>query len=93
MIVSFKDETTEAIYKGYRPPRFSSELAKKAKIKLQMLAAATDVYDLASPPGNKLKKLLANRKNQWSIRINDQWRICFVWQEGNAHNVEIVDYH
>lgn len=61
--------------------------------KLKMLDAAVELKDLASPPGNRLERLKGKREGQFSIRINDQWRICFVWKEGDAYEVEIVDYH
>jgi toxin HigB-1 len=64
-----------------------------ARRKLRALDAAVAVRDLAEPPGNRLEKLRANRAGQWSIRINDQWRICFIWKEDGAHEVEVVDYH
>lgn len=65
----------------------------KAERKLLMLNCAKDIKDLKSPPGNPLEKLSGDRAGQWSIRINDQWRICFIWQNGDVHGVEIVDYH
>ncbi|MGA9320969.1 MAG: type II toxin-antitoxin system RelE/ParE family toxin [Xanthobacteraceae bacterium] len=64
-----------------------------ARRKLRALDAAVAVRDLAEPPGNRLEKLRGNRAGQWSIRINDQWRICFIWNEDGAHEVEVVDYH
>jgi proteic killer suppression protein len=64
-----------------------------ARRKLRALDAAVAVRDLTEPPGNRLEKLRGNRAGQWSIRINDQWRICFIWKENAAHEVEVVDYH
>lgn len=93
MIQSFKNELTETIHKGYLPRRFPANIAKRAKAKLQMIDAAVEVFDLSAPPGNRLEKLGGDRAGQWSIRINDQWRISFVWKEGNAYDVEIEDYH
>lgn len=92
MIHSFKDSDTEAVFNLHFVKRFSNELAKKARIKMQLIDAAGNINDLRVPPGNRLEKLSGNREGQHSIRINDQWRICFIWDEG-AHNVEITDYH
>jgi proteic killer suppression protein len=93
MIKTFRDRATEAVYKGYRHPQFPSEIMKAAKKKLQMLDAACDLRDLKVPPSNNLEALKWDRGGQWSIRINKQWRICFVWEGNNAYEVEIVDYH
>ncbi|MEI6504208.1 MAG: type II toxin-antitoxin system RelE/ParE family toxin, partial [Armatimonadota bacterium] len=73
--------------------RLPPELHRRALRKLVMLEAAAELADLRVPPGNRLEKLAGDRRGQHSIRLNDQWRICFVWQEGEAHDVEIVDYH
>jgi len=70
-----------------------SDIQRVAVRKLRMLDAAMSLEDLTVPPANQLEKLRGDRKGQWSIRINDQWRICFAWREGNAYDVEIVDYH
>ena len=75
------------------PRGISGELAKAARRKLAMLVAAVSLDDLASPPGNKLETLRGNRAGQYSIRINDQWRLCFRWVEGRAEDVEMIDYH
>ena len=91
MIRSFKDKTTRAVFEGDPPARLRS-IAKAAGRKLDMLDAAVSLNDLRSPPGNRLEALRGDRAGQHSIRINDQWRICFVWSEG-AEAVEIVDYH
>ncbi len=91
-IRSFKCEDTEALYEGKHPKRFRS-IESVAERKLQMLCDAVELRDLASPPGNRLEALKGNRKGQHSIRINDQWRVCFVWNATGATNVEIVDYH
>jgi len=95
MIASFRDEETEFIWKG----RFSKkiklpvQLHNAARRKLRMIAAATTLETLRVPPNNRLEALKGNREGQWSIRINDQWRICFQWKNGNALDVEITDYH
>ena len=93
MIVSFRDKRTEAFYRGHRIAVFS-RFARTASRKLDQLDAATGLGDLARP-GNRLKALTGRRKGQWSIRINDQWRISFEWPEGSPGPtaVEIVDYH
>ena len=92
MISSFKCKDTQELYETGENKRFSS-IACSALRKLDMVAAATMVETLRVPPGNRLEQLSGKRKGQWSIRINDQWRICFVWSGSNAENVEIVDYH
>ncbi len=73
--------------------KLPSDIQRVALRKLWMLDAATKIEDLAVPPGNRLEKLHGDREGQWSIRINDQWRVCFAWREGDAYDVEIVDYH
>lgn len=78
---------------GHAPKGFPSGIVKTAVRKLSMINAATSLDDLRSPPGNRLEALKGDRSGQHSIRINDQWRICFTWREGGADNVEIVDYH
>jgi proteic killer suppression protein len=92
MISSFKCKDTQELYETGENRRFSS-IARSALRKLDMIVAATMVETLRVPPGNRLEQLSGKRKGQWSIRINDQWRICFVWSGSNAENVEIVDYH
>lgn len=92
MIRSFKDRRTEELFSGRTVKKFSG-IKKVAERKLVMLDAAAKLLDLASPPDNKLEKLVADREGQHSIRINDQWRICFVWKIDGSHDVEIVDYH
>ena len=91
MILSFADRETEALFRHGQSRRWKA-IAGVALRKLDMLDAALSLEDLRSPPGNRLKALAGDRKGRWSIRINDQWRICFRWQEG-ALDVEIVDYH
>ncbi|MHB8472263.1 MAG: type II toxin-antitoxin system RelE/ParE family toxin [Gammaproteobacteria bacterium] len=93
MIKGFRCKDTQALFEGRSPRRFRG-IGQPATRKLQMLDDATDLLnDLAGIPGNRLEKLSGNRKGQWSIRINDQWRICFQWKDSGAANVEIVDYH
>ena len=93
MIVSFADDQTEALFRRQRVKKPGPEVQRTALRKLDMLDAAVQLSDLRSPPGNRLEMLRGNRAGQHSIRINDQWRICFFWQNGNAHDVAIVDYH
>ncbi len=93
MIKSFKDEETLKIYRRERSRKLPLEIQQVALRKLRMLNNATSLNDLRVPPGNRLEKLSGDRDEQWCIRINDQWRICFVWQEDHAYQVEIVDYH
>lgn len=92
MIRSFRCLETERLHLRLRSRRFHA-IERVARRKLRQLDSATELRDLAAPPGNRLEPLHGERKGQHSIRINDQWRICFVWNEGNAHDVEIVDYH
>ena len=92
MISSFKCKDTQELYETGVNRRFAS-IARVALRKLDMLAAATMVETLRVPPGNRLEQLRGNRAGQWSMRINDQWRVCFSWSGTNAENVEIVDYH
>ena len=91
-IRSFRCADTEALYQGLRPRRFRN-IEATAERKLQMLDAAQDLKDLRSPPGNRLEALIGDRAGWYSIRINDQWRVCFVWTPQGPENVEIVDYH
>ena len=93
MIRSFRDKSTEAVFNGESPRGFPTDLVKVARRKLRYLYAAGDLGDLRSPPGNRLEALLGNRKGQHSIRINDQFRVCFVWTAEGPADVEIVDYH
>ena len=92
MILEFRCGDTEQLFNGRRIKRFAN-IEKPALRKLQQLHAATSLEFLRVPPGNQLEALKGNRKGQHSIRINDQWRLCFVWTDGHAVNVEIVDYH
>ncbi|WP_077966956.1 type II toxin-antitoxin system RelE/ParE family toxin [Ensifer adhaerens] len=93
MIRSYKDATTGIVASGKAPKGFPADILKVAIRKLTMLDAAHVLDDLRSPPGNRLEALKGDRAGQHSIRINDQWRICFVWNDGGVDNVEIVDYH
>lgn len=93
MIRSFGDKATKAVFEGKSLKGFPADLRKVARRKLEMLHAAFVLDDLRIPPGNRLEALSGDRIGQHSIRINDQWRICFVWANGGAENVEIVDYH
>lgn len=93
MIRSFKDSLGEAVLAGKAMKGFPSDLVRAAQRKLAMIDAAVELRDLRSPPGNRLEALKGNRAGQHSIRINDQWRICFVWKDDGAHVVEIADYH
>lgn len=93
MIQSFADPEAEAIWSGMRSRRLPSDIQAVALRKLRLLNQARAINDLRVPPGNRLEALRADRTGQHSIRINDQWRICFVWTEGGPANVEIVDYH
>ena len=93
MISSFADRATLAIFHGLYVKSVDSALQRKARQKLLMVDAAIRITDLLVPPGNRLEKLSGNRKDQHSIRVNDQWRICFVWRDDSAYDVELVDYH
>jgi len=93
MIRSFRNRETERIWRRERSRRLSDEIRRSALRKLLLLDAAAAPEDLRVPLGNRLEKLKGDRSGQHSIRINDQWRICFEWHDGNAENVEITDYH
>ena len=93
MIVSFRDKEAAKIWEGRRSRRLPGDIQVVALRKLRLLNAAQHLTDLRVPPVNRLEALRGERKGRHSIRINDQWRICFVWKEGHAHEVEIVDYH
>jgi proteic killer suppression protein len=91
MIKSFADGDTESLFKNERVKRLQA-IERQARRKLLLLNSAGELADLRVPPGNRLEALVGDRKGHHSIRINDQWRICFRWDDG-AHDVEIVDYH
>ena len=93
MIKSFRDADTERLWQEERSRRIPANIHKAAFKKLQMLNAAASLSDLLVPPGNRLERLRGDLEGQHSIRINDQYRICFEWRESNAYNVEITDYH
>mgnify|MGYP001194480975 CR=1 FL=1 len=93
MIRSFTDKEVERIWNGTPSRRLPADIQQVARRKLRMLNAAAALEDLRTPPANRLEALKGDRKGQYSIRINDQWRICFRWRDGDAHEVEIVDYH
>ncbi|MGB6538403.1 MAG: type II toxin-antitoxin system RelE/ParE family toxin [Xanthobacteraceae bacterium] len=93
MIVSFRDKQAATIWSGRRSPRLPGDIQPGALRKLRLLNNANRLDDLRIPAGNRLEVLAGDRAGQHSIRINVQWRICFVWKDNNAHQVEIVDYH
>jgi len=93
MIRSFADREAEALFSGRLARRLPRDIQRAAQRKLRQLHEAEELRDLAAPPGNWLEALRGSRAGQHSIRINDQWRLCFVWTEGGAERVEIVDYH
>ena len=93
MIRSFRCRDTEKVFNYEQTLAWSEPVRKAALRRLFALNAATNLLDLRSPPANRLEKLRGGRAGQFSIRVNDQWRICFEWREGDAWNVEIVDYH
>ena len=89
----FKNELTRRIFEGVVVKGFSPDIIRKALIKLTMTEAAVDIRELATPPSNRLEKLTGDRAGQWSIRVNDRYRICFEWRDGRACEIEFVDYH
>ena len=93
MIKSFGNAETERLYATGKSRRLPPDILRRAAMRLTQLDAATDVNDLRQPPSNRLEVLSGERSVQWSIRINDQWRVCFRFEQGQAHGVEIVDYH
>ncbi len=93
MIKSFKDKEAEKIFRGQYSRKLPQSIQRVAARKLEQLNAATVLDTLRVPPGNRLEALTRDRHGQHSIRINDQWRVCFVWREDNAFDVEIIDYH
>jgi proteic killer suppression protein len=93
VIVSFQGKLAAMVFHGERPRRFPVELARNARRKLEMIDKAERLTDLLEPPGNRLEALRGDCAGQHSIRINDQWRVCFAWRDDDAHDVEIVDYH
>jgi proteic killer suppression protein len=93
MIVDFKCKETEKIFQRIFSKKFSKDLSRIAYRKLLILYASTDINDLRIPPSNYLEKLKGDRKGQYSIRANQQWRICFIWKDGHAYQVSLEDYH
>ncbi|NUQ86239.1 MAG: type II toxin-antitoxin system RelE/ParE family toxin [Anaerolineales bacterium] len=93
MIKTFKDEETGKIYQRQHSRRLPADIQQVALRKLRMINNSVSVNDLRIPPANRLEKLSGNRAGQWSIRINDQWRVCFRWEGSDAYDVEITDYH
>jgi proteic killer suppression protein len=93
MIRSFADRHTLSVFRGKVPKGVGAEVARAAQRKLSLLHDALGLDELRRPPGNRLEKLAGDRAGQWSIRVNDQWRICFRWEGQHAFDVELVDYH
>lgn len=93
MIRSFRCKETERIWQGQSSRKFPGDIQDRALRKLRQLDAASTISDLRNPPSNWLEALKGDRKGQWSIRINNQWRVCFRWTDGEANEVEIIDYH
>ena len=93
MTKSFADKRTAAIFAGYAIRGLPMQIQKRARAKILAVDAASRLDDLRAPPGNRLEALNGDRQGQHSIRVNDQWRICFAWRDGEAWDVEIVDYH
>ena len=93
MIRSYRNRDTQEVAERRRVAKFPSDIQRRAQRKLMMINNAIDLNDLRVPPGNRLESLSGDRAGQHSIRINDQWRICFPWDNGDAYEVEIVDYH
>ena len=93
MIRSFRDSETERVFLRERSRRLPPDVQRIAQRKLAILDAAESLQDLRGPPGNRLERLSGSREGQYSIRINDQWRVCFRWSDGDTYEVEIIDYH
>jgi proteic killer suppression protein len=93
MIKSFKTKETEKVFRREGSGKLPRDIQQVALRKLRMINSAKNLNDLRIPPANRLQKLIGDREGQYSIRINDQWRICFTWREGDAYGVEITDYH
>jgi proteic killer suppression protein len=93
MIKGFREKETEKIFNRQRSRKLPEDIQQVALRKLRMLNRSQTLQDLRTPPANRLEKLTGDRAGQHSIRINAQWRICFIWQDGDAYEVEIVDYH
>jgi len=93
MVKTFADKETEKLFQRITPRYLPTDIQRKARLKLEILDAAERLDDLKIPPGNRLEKLSGGREGQHSIRINQKWRICFRWKNGDCYDVEIVDYH
>lgn len=93
MIKSFKDDETTKLFRRQFSRKLPQDIQRIARRKLELLDGADTLQDLRIPPANRLEKLVGNREGQYSIRLNDQWRICFEWHDNDVYNVEIVDYH
>jgi toxin HigB-1 len=93
MIRDFADDETERFFITGKSRRFPPDILKRAVMGLTQLDAATALNDMRMPPSNRLEALSGDRTGQWSIRINDQWRLCFIWMDSEAYSVEIIDYH
>ena len=93
MIENFKCKETQKIWERKFSKKFPVQIQKMARRKLVSISISDSINDLRKPPSNQLEKLVGDRKGQYSIRINSQWRICFIWDKGNALDIEIVDYH
>ena len=93
MIRSFRDRETGSVWSGMLSRKLPQDIQSRALMKLQQLNAAGNLDDLRIPPGNRLERLAGDRAGQWSVRINEQWRLCFEWRDGHAYDVEICDYH
>ncbi|MCB2262687.1 MAG: type II toxin-antitoxin system RelE/ParE family toxin [Candidatus Thiosymbion ectosymbiont of Robbea hypermnestra] len=93
MIGSYRDDETKKLANGGRSRRLPQDIQPRARMRLERLAAAVSLDDLRTPPSHRLEALSGDRRGQYSIRINDQWRLCFEWRDGRAYRVEIVDYH
>jgi proteic killer suppression protein len=93
VIRSFRDRDTERLFHREPVRKWGPDVQRLGLRKLRVLDAATSTDDLRAPPGNRLEKLRGDRAGQWSIRVNDQWRLCFQWRDGDAYAVELVDYH
>lgn len=93
MIKGFADRETEKVFHGQHSRKVPVDVQRRAKMRLDRIDAANDINDLRVPPSHHLEKLSSNRAGQYSILINQQWRVCFIWENSNAHAVEMVDYH
>lgn len=93
MIRDFADKDTERLFNSGRVRRFPPDIVNRARARMLQVNVATNLDDLRVPPSNRLEALRGDREGQYSMRINDQWRLCFRWSDGDAYNVEIVDYH